>query len=197
MIPKTKFLKKPSISPSETANSSLCLNFPRIIFVALNIFAAMFAVSMLLLNFAIRKKFEEFQVVISSQYEPYIGFMAILSFVVIVVNIFGCSCADLKSRKCLIVYLVITAVLFITQLTFVAYLMRFQGNFSKIVIKNYQELESYQWKLYPLQRELNCFNFNCDEAVGKFINDKIGEMIYACLGMLVCQVKKLIITFKI
>lgn len=187
MIPKTKLLKKPSISPS-AASSSPCVDFPRITFIALNIFTAFLAVSVFFLNFAIRRKFEEFRVVVSSQYEPYMGLMAIFSSVGIFINIFGCSCADSKSRKGLLVYLIITAILFITQLTFVAYLMRFQENFAKIVIENYHNSERYWWRLFPFQRELNCFNFECDAAVREFIKGSIGKLIFANVGMLVGQV---------
>lgn len=165
-------------------------NFLRILFVTINLFTAFYSALTFFISFEVKRNFDALSpVTAASQYEHYLGFALAFALISITLCVFGCYCADEKSSKGLLSYLMLTFMIFVFELTFVAYLLKFKGNFMEEVKNNFElKKAKSEWKLYPIMNELNCEESDCKEELEMFVGQKVDVMIYGVIGLIVWQV---------
>lgn len=188
MLPKF-VLRKPLVTSQKDRHST-----QSILFITCNILSAFYNVIPFFLNSIIVKIFTELDFVIPWNYQPYIRLLISFSFIAIFLNIFGSHVSDVESKRGLLAYLIITAVLFIFELVFIAYLMKFKENFIEIVEDNFKKIPRYDWRLMDVQKKFNCSE--CVEEIKILVDDKLSGMIYVSIGMLFCLVSEIIFLTK-
>lgn len=177
------FLNLKKVQPKNHKNSWL------IIFIAVNFFTALYSTLTFFFNYEINQNLDALKPAVTCDYEIYLHFSLIFAFISIFLCIFGCHCGEKKTTKGLLSYLVLTAMLFVFEFTFIAYLMKFKGNFIETVKNNYENYEKKEeWKLYDIRQKLNC-DGNCKEDLIKFIEEKVNLMIFYIIGLMAWQVR--------
>lgn len=161
-------------------------NLPLITFITIVIFTAFYSTLIFFFNYGLSQALDSLKPVVTCHYELYLHFSFIFALISVGLCIFGCYTADEKLKRGLLSFLVLSAMMFIFELTFIAYLMRFKGNFIEMVKNNY-ESEKY-WNVLKINNNLNCSE-NCGEKLVKVVGGKIDSMIFYVFGLILWQVR--------